>query len=100
MAGHKLTTTARRRVRDHGYREGTADYRGRQDDVESGEAPSWAWPLAGAGEAYINAVGTETICKEVGVPTSAWDAIAELWCEAFVRGYREARAADAGQEGR
>lgn len=62
------------------------------------QAPSWAWPLAGAGEAYINTVGTETICKEVRVPPNAWDAIAELWCEAFVRGYREARAADEGRD--
>lgn len=80
-------------VKAHGYHEGALDFHGRQADVAAGsEEPSWAWSLDGADEAYLNAVGTDAICRAIDLPETAWDEIASEWCKAFCRGYRAAHA--------
>lgn len=96
-----MPTINRERVRQYAYTEGASDYAGRQADVDAGvEAPSWAWPVDGADEAYVNAVGTDAICRALGLPPSAWDQIASDWCEAFCRGYRAERALQQRRHGR
>ncbi len=80
------------RVRAHAAAEGRADYEGRAGDVEAGQQPeSWAWPFGTADEAYINAVTTDAIIREIGVDGLEWDDIADEWCAAFKRGYVAAR---------
>lgn len=78
-------------VTAHGEREGAADYQGRAADVARGaEAENWASPLNGADDAYVSAVGTDRICREIGVDASQWDAISSDWLAAFCRGYSAA----------
>lgn len=75
---------------------GADDYTDRADDVAAGQQDAtWAWPLQTADEAYINAVGTEQICRDLGLSTDddTWTAIVGDWCDAFRRGYRAAHAA-------
>lgn len=80
------------RIQKHGWLAGHHDYLDRADEVAIGAAEeSWAWPLTSADEAYINAVGTSGICRAIGVPEAAWDEISDEWCDAFRRGYIEAR---------
>jgi hypothetical protein len=75
----------------HAESEGANDYTDRRADVEAGQQDeSWAWPFTMADEAYINGVGVSKICEAIGVDESAWDGIAEAWCEAFRRGYEQA----------
>ncbi len=79
-------------VSAHGEREGWLDYEGRASDVEAGQqAEDWAWPFAGADEAYLSAVGTSEIVREIGIPEDLWEHVASAWFEAFERGYRSAR---------
>lgn len=78
-------------VSAHGEREGRADYLGRAQEVaRDAEDPEWAWPYNGADAAYINAVGSEDIRRQVGA--ASWSDICEEWCEAFRRGYEAAHA--------
>jgi hypothetical protein len=80
-------------VSAHGEREGREDYEGRAADVDRGAEPeSWAWPLVGADEAYINAVMPSGICEACGLYADAWDDISDEWIAAFKRGYEAAHA--------
>jgi hypothetical protein len=84
--------TACRRRHDlaiaHGEREGMDDYNNRAADVASGAEPAdWAWPLAGADEAYFNAVSTCQICREIGISTEDWESVSDAWFAAFRSGY-------------
>ena len=78
----------------HGEREGAADYQGRAEDVDAGrENASWAWPFAGADDAYVSALGTSEICRRAGIDTDAWDEVSDAWLAAFRRGYEAAHVA-------
>jgi len=71
--------------------EGRRDYLGRAAEVASGsEEAEWAWPFAGADEAYLAAVGITKICRDLGLPASAWDEISDTWLRAFRAGYVQA----------
>lgn len=84
----------RSQVRAHARSEGEADYHGRAADVARGfEAQEWAWPLDGADDAYISAVGVGHICAMVRVPVDRWEAISDDWCAAFREGYIAAHEA-------
>jgi len=85
------TTNLIEMVTKHGEAEGRADYLGRAQDVARGtESPEWAWPLSGADEAYLGAVGTGAVCRAIGIDPALWDEVSDAWCEAFTRGYRAA----------
>lgn len=86
-------------VTKHGEREGALDYKGRAEDVAAGRVdPEWAWPFAGADDAYLNAVGTDKILREIGIPNERlWEHISDTWLEAFERGYSAAHADEAGK---
>src|SRR5690606_24881143 len=74
-------------VKEHGRRAGREDYLGRAADVARGhEDPEWAWPLSGADGAYLSAVGPGKICRDLGLPRAAWEAISETWLLAFCEG--------------
>lgn len=89
-----MTAIDTTKIDTDGFREGQQDYTGRAQDVDAGtEDASWAWPLVDADEAYLNAVGTDAICRRLGVDEDAWDEIASLWCAAFRRGYNAAHDA-------
>ncbi len=93
---HTIQLTAEQfaAVTAHAEREGADDYTDRADDVATGQQTAdWAWPLIGADEAYINAIGTEAIVRECGLEDDAWEEISDVWCAGFARGYRAAHAA-------
>src|SRR5690606_23579152 len=78
-------------VKEHGRRKGREDYLERAKDVALGhEDPEWAWPLSGADEAYLSAVGPGKICRDLDLPRAAWEAISETWFLAFCEGYEAA----------
>jgi len=82
-------------VKAHGRRAGREDYLERAKDVALGhEDPEWAWPLSGADEAYLSAVGPGKICRDLGLPRAAWEAISETWFDAFREGYEAAHLPD------
>lgn len=83
------------KITSHGRREGAADYRGRAAEVAAGrEKPTWAWPLAGADEAYLDAVGIDSVCRQIGIAPDKWESVCHEWLTAFRAGYEEAHAAD------
>lgn len=83
------------KITSHGRREGAADYRGRAAEVAAGrEKPTWAWPLAGADEAYLYAVGVEAVCRQIGIAPDKWESVCHEWLSAFRAGYEAAHAAD------
>lgn len=91
---NKLTSKTMALVVAHAEREGADDYTDRADDVASGQQTAdWAWPFSTADEAYINAIGTEAICREIGLEDDAWEEISDAWCAAFARAYRGAHSA-------
>jgi hypothetical protein len=72
--------------------EGARDYQGRAASVAIGlEDPTWAWPLDGADADYLNAMGTDVVCRKVGLPEAAWDHIRDAWLAGFELGYTNAR---------
>lgn len=77
-------------VEAHGESEGRKDYLGRAGDVAGGEDPTWAWPLDGADDAYLSAVGVTRICKDLGIDVGLWDRVSDAWLTAFARGYTDA----------
>lgn len=79
----------------HGEREGAADYRDRQAEVDAGlEDPDWAWPLRGADEAYLSATTSADRARGAGVPEEQWDEDCEAaFLDAWVRGYEAAHEA-------
>jgi hypothetical protein len=81
----------------HGYAEGAADYRERADIArDPGGFPSdWAWPMEGADEAYLEAVGVGTIASRAGIASERWDVVSDTWLLAFRAGYTEAHEATA-----
>lgn len=82
-------------VRAHATKEGIEDYLQRSGDVDTGNfADTWAWPFDTADEAYLNAVGTTQICREIGIPVEAWEEISDVWLEAFAAGYKAAHEAE------
>ena len=82
-------------VKRHGEAEGHFDYDWRAYDVERRvQEPEWAWPLVDADAVYINHVGIDTICKDIGIPEERWSDVALVWCVAFRKGYEAAHAAE------
>jgi hypothetical protein len=81
---------------ENGFAEGAADYRGRARDVASGAQPAeWAWPMEGADDAYLQAVGVTQICGNSGLDPERFPVVSETWLLAFRAGYTEAHDADA-----
>lgn len=87
-----ITRTILAKVAEYAYAEGKEDYFTRANDVECGDDPSWAWPFDTADVAYINAVTTDEICRELGMAESMWDDIADTWFNAFKAGYVDAHS--------
>jgi hypothetical protein len=72
--------------------EGACDYQSRAAAVAIGlEDPTWAWPLDGADADYLNAMGTDHVCRLVGLPEAGWDHIRDAWLAGFELGYTKAR---------
>lgn len=93
VEARELLAPVLERARTHGEAEGRADHDARQDDVDSGQqSASWVWPFVDADDAYLGAVGSSGICKEIGIPVEAWDEIASSWLTAFRAGYGAAHA--------
>ncbi len=90
MTTARITEEILEHVRAHADHEGREDYRGRAEDVAAGREPlAWAWPPNDPDEAYINAIGTSAICKQLVLPEESWSEIAETWCTAFVDAYTD-----------
>jgi len=82
-------------VAAHGKREGKKDYEGRSRDVAFGsESVSWKWPLRGADDAYVEAVGVAKITRSIGIPERLWEYVSDAWLEAFRRSYTAAHEAE------
>lgn len=83
----KMNAKMLAKVAAHAAKEGAEDYTARASDVACGDDAEWAWPFATADEAYINAMGTDSICRDLKLPDSAWDEIQETWLDSFESAY-------------
>ncbi len=81
VVDHDATIAAN--IRRHGEAEGRKDCEGRSSGGESTDGDD-------AGEAYINAMGMESISKAIGISPQVFDAA--VWSKAFRAGYDAARA--------
>jgi hypothetical protein len=91
-----LLIPIRARMIAHGEREGRKDYEGRAKDVAAGSAePQWAWAgiFLNADDAYLDAVGSGAIMREIGLPERMWEHVSDTWLRAFKRGYVAAHKA-------
>jgi len=86
------------KVCQDGETSGWEDYEGRARDVLQGADRSLAFDGVNGGEgadgAYLIAVGSEEVCKRLGINPDRWDDIRTEWCAAFRRGYEQALAED------
>lgn len=87
LRAHKLLAPVLQAVRAHGEGEGRNDYEVRAEEAADREDPEWAWPFGGTADAYLDAMGSYEITKEIGIPERLWPYVSDTWLTAFEHGY-------------